>query len=87
MEDLEPSLNFGEALELAKQGKRIARHGWNGKGMWVAMVPAQGGHGATEVLGTRDQRAHLVMRTVDNEIVPWTISQTDALAEDWGVRS
>ena len=36
------NLNFGQAIEAAKQGKRIARNGWNGKGMFVFMqVPAQ----------------------------------------------
>lgn len=26
-------ISFGQALEAAEQGKRIARAGWNGKGM------------------------------------------------------
>lgn len=34
------SLTFGEALEAAKNGKRIQRAGWNGKGMFVFMRPA-----------------------------------------------
>lgn len=33
-------VTFGEALEAAKQGKLIAREGWNGKGMFVFMRPA-----------------------------------------------
>lgn len=32
--------NFGEALEALKQGKRVARHGWNGKGMFVFCLPS-----------------------------------------------
>lgn len=28
-------MNFGRAIEAAKQGKKITRRGWNGKGMWV----------------------------------------------------
>lgn len=28
-------LNFGEALELLKQGKAVAREGWNGKKMCI----------------------------------------------------
>ncbi|AXU20769.1 hypothetical protein C7W88_17010 [Novosphingobium sp. THN1] len=31
------NLNFGQALEALKQGKRIARSGWNGKGMWLCL--------------------------------------------------
>lgn len=33
-------LTFGEALDAVKQGKLIAREGWNGKGMFVFMRPA-----------------------------------------------
>lgn len=33
-------MNFGEAIENAKQGKLVARKGWNGKGMFVFMRPA-----------------------------------------------
>jgi hypothetical protein len=34
------NLSFGEALEAAKQGRLIAREGWNGKGMFVFQRPA-----------------------------------------------
>jgi len=30
---------FGEALEALKNGKRIARKGWNGKGMFLFLLP------------------------------------------------
>jgi hypothetical protein len=34
--------NFGQAIEALKQGKRVARQGWNGKGLFVFMqVPSQ----------------------------------------------
>lgn len=33
-------MNFGQALEALKQGKKVARAGWNGKGMWIVMMPA-----------------------------------------------
>ena len=32
-------LTFGEAIEAAKEGKKIARAGWNGKGMFVVFMP------------------------------------------------
>jgi hypothetical protein len=36
------NLPFGAAIEALKQGKRVARKGWNGKGMFVFMqVPAE----------------------------------------------
>ena len=33
-------MNFGEALELLKLGAKVARNGWNGRGMFVYYVPA-----------------------------------------------
>jgi hypothetical protein len=30
--------SFGEALGALKDGNRVARAGWNGKGMWLRMV-------------------------------------------------
>lgn len=77
-------VNFGEALEAIKQGKRVARSGWNGKGMWLTLVKANaydvGIHsmgGATKLL------PYIAMKTVQDELVPWLASQTDLLAEDW----
>lgn len=32
--------NFGQAIEAVKEGKRVARQGWNGKGMFVFLRPA-----------------------------------------------
>lgn len=35
-------VSFGKAIEALKQGKRVARSGWNGKGMFIFMqVPSQ----------------------------------------------
>lgn len=34
------NLNFGQAIEALKLGKRVAREGWNGKGMFIFMRPA-----------------------------------------------
>jgi hypothetical protein len=83
-------MNFSEALEHLKQGKKVARSGWNGKNMFVFLVP-----GSTfqvnrpPLLGiypegtTINYCPHVDMRTADGKIVPWLCSQTDLLAEDW----
>jgi hypothetical protein len=85
-------MNFSAALDYIKQGKRVSRSGWNGKNMFVFLVP-----GSTfqvsrpPLLGiypegtTINYHAHIDMRTADGQIVPWLASQTDILAEDWGV--
>ena len=31
-------MNFGEAVAALKSGKRVARHGWNGKGMFLVLA-------------------------------------------------
>lgn len=83
-------MNFGEALFLIKSGKKAAREGWNGKGMFLFLVP-----GSTfkvnraPLLGIYPEgteisyHAHIDMKTADNKVVPWLASQTDVLAEDW----
>ena len=37
--DNDPFLDFGGAIRALKDGKRVARQGWNGKGMWIVMMP------------------------------------------------
>ena len=32
-------MDFGQAIEKLKQGKKVAREGWNGKGMWIVLMP------------------------------------------------
>jgi hypothetical protein len=81
-------LSFGHAIEAAKAGAKIAREGWNGKGMFVYYVPAN--RYATQTEAARSQfgesvpyRDYLAMKTVNEEVVPWVASQTDILANDW----
>jgi hypothetical protein len=30
-------LTFGDAIEALKAGRKVARSGWNGKGMWLSL--------------------------------------------------
>lgn len=82
--------DFGLALVYIKNGYRMARTGWNGKGMFLFLVPgSQFTVNRPPLLGiypegTRiDYHAHIDMRTARGEIVPWVASQSDMLAEDW----
>jgi len=34
------TMDFGEAIKALKQGRMVARMGWNGKGMFIFMRPA-----------------------------------------------
>ena len=85
-------MNFSEALEHIKAGGRMAREGWNGKGMFIFLVqgsrfevnrpPLLGIYPEGTVV---DYHAHIDMRTAQGYVVPWMASQADLLADDWGV--
>lgn len=85
-------MNFSKALELIKDGNKVAREGWNGKGMFIFLV-----NGSTfavsrpPLLGIYEEgtvinyRSHIDMKTADGSIVPWVASQSDLLCDDWEV--
>lgn len=85
--------DFGWALRQLRNGLKVSRCGWNGKGMWVAYQAgypdgiAINGNTATATgvaEGTRCRfLPYLMMRTVEGAFVPWLASQTDILATDW----
>ena len=83
-------MTFGDALFFLKQGRRVARAGWNGKGMFLFMVPGyEFAVNRPQLLSTYPagtkvfHQAHIDMKTAQGDIVPWLCSQTDMLAEDW----
>ena len=89
---MEQTMNFGSALQALKNGQKVAREGWNGKGMFLFLVPGSVFKvNRAPLLGIYPEgteinyRPHIDMKTVDGEIVPWVASQTDVLAEDWCV--
>jgi len=85
-------MTFGDALFLLKQGGKVARIGWNGKGMFLFLVPGSVFKvNRPPLLGIYPEGTeinycpHVDMKTADGKIVPWLASQTDVLAEDWVV--
>jgi hypothetical protein len=68
-------MNFSLALALLKEGRAVARSGWNGKGMWIKVQFPDANSKMT--------LPYIYMKTVDNNRVPWLASQTDILANDW----
>lgn len=83
-------MDFGQALSALRCGGRVERTGWNGRGMFLYLVP-----GSTftvnrpPLLGIYEEGTqinylpHIDMRTADGSCVPWLASQTDILATDW----
>lgn len=85
-----PYVSFSQALDMVKAGKRMARAGWNGKGMFIFLVPgSRFAVSRPPLLGIYpegvmiDYQPHVDMRTADGSVVPWLCSQTDLLADDW----
>lgn len=84
------AMSFGHALVKLKQGFKVARAGWNGKGMFVYLVPAASypvqtgaakshfGEGALV-----PYRAYLALKTTDDDVATWVPSCSDVLADDW----
>jgi hypothetical protein len=74
---MEKTMDFSDALVNLKAGKRVARKGWNGKGLWLQLQ-----HPDTF---SKMTLPYIFMKTVDDQRVPWLASQTDMLCEDWVV--
>ena len=83
-------LTFSQGIELLRLGYRIARHGWNGKNMFLFLVPGStfevnrppllGIYPAGTVI---NYQSHIDMKTAQDTVVPWLASQDDILALDW----
>lgn len=86
------SFNFGGALTALKLGKKVARTGWNGQGMFVYLVPAGAYVPCTEVAkslvndeGLVEYNPYFAIKTVSGTVSTWVPSVNDCLAEDWYV--
>ena len=98
-EDCRPcdGMTFGDAIEQMKRGAKVARNGWNGKGMYLWLLPAANIKAewckeehlkalAEQNGGEFECLASIRMKTADNKVLTgWLASQTDMLAEDWKV--
>jgi hypothetical protein len=85
-------MTFSQALHFIKLGHRVARSGWNGKGMFLFLV-----NGSTftvsrpPLLGIYPEgtevkyHAHIDMKTAQGDVVPWVASQSDLLSNDWAL--
>lgn len=68
-------MDFGQAVRALKDGERVAREGWNGKGMWLQLQRPDEHSKMT--------LPYIYMKTAQGDLVPWLASQTDVLSEDW----
>lgn len=96
---MEKTMNFGGAIAAIKEGKRVSRMGWNGKGMYLFLIDGYYCYDA-EMVDFLDAACavwndelektvvellpSIAMRTADNKVlIGWLASQTDMLSEDW----
>lgn len=85
-------LQFEHALYHLRNGEKVSRAGWNGKGMFLFLTPGSVFQvNRPPLLGIYQAgkeihyQPHIDMRTSKGTIVPWVASQTDLLAADWMV--
>lgn len=90
-------MTFGMAVEVMKRGAKVARRGWNGKGMYIWVMPGSTVSGCNQVtdphLAEIDKAegeirflGSIRMRTATGDVLTgWLASQTDMLAEDWEI--
>ncbi len=83
-------MDFGIALQGLKDGKKVVRKGWNGKDMFLFLVPGSKFEvnrppllGIYEAGTVINYQPHIDMKTAQGTVVPWLASQSDVLANDW----
>ena len=95
-DDWKRNRSFSTALDWLKKGKKVARKGWNGKGMYIWLVPEATvpkewikDKGLLEAIGENESMeclGFIRMKTADGRILSgWLASQTDMLSEDWEI--
>ena len=77
-------MDFGWALRQLKEGKKVCRLGWNGKGIYIELQRPDEHSKMTQpyiyIVTTGLQSDN---PNAPRGVVPWLASQTDMLAEDW----
>jgi hypothetical protein len=68
-------MDIGQAVKRLLSGDRVARAGWNGKGMYLELQEPDDNSKMT--------LPYVYIHTVQDDLVPWLCSQTDLLATDW----
>lgn len=82
-------MNFGDAIDLLKGERAVAREGWNGRGMFVYLVPAGAYPARTGVAKAHfgdepvPYNPYFAIKNVDGTVSTWVPSINDCLANDW----
>ena len=79
-------MNFGQAIEAMKAGKKVARAGWNGNGIFIKIqFPDSNSKMTHAYIYIDTTKLQTVNPLAPKVLVPWLASQTDMLSEDWQI--
>ena len=80
-------MEFGKAIELMKQGKRVKRNGWNGKNQYIELASN------ISYVNSKNEIINVNHLNIGNQAIAfvgtsgvqlgWLASQADMLADDW----
>jgi hypothetical protein len=76
---MEKTFGIGQAVKEMRDGHKVRRQGWNGKGMWLALFHSD------KVGLPPSWQPFVGMHTAQGTLVPWLCSQSDLLATDWEI--
>ena len=83
------NMNFGQAIEALKEGKRVKRAGWNGKNQYVELATSISYKNANgEIINCEHEaigNKALAFIGTSGVQMGWLASQADMLAEDWEI--
>jgi hypothetical protein len=79
-------MSFGQALEALKLGKKVARKGWNGKGIFIKLQnPDENSKMSSPYIYIDTTGLETTNEDAVTSLVPWLASQTDMLSDDWEI--
>ena len=80
------NMNFGLAIEAMRKGRRVARKGWNGKGIFCELqTPDTNSKMTSPYIYINTTGLQTDNQDAPKSLVPWLASQTDMLADDWQI--
>jgi hypothetical protein len=76
-------MTIGEAIAALKNGRRVRRDGWNGKGMWLRLV--RGSRVLSNDIENFPHLDYIEMKTANDKLIPFCSQSEDLLATDWEI--
>jgi len=78
--------DFGWALNQLRNGNKVARKGWNGRGIFIELQrPDEHSKMTSPYIFINTTGLQTDNSDAPKSLVPWLASQTDMLAEDWEI--